>query len=498
MGHNDEFHFLHKPFSPSQLFNAINATHRLDQLGIHQGNQTIQFENQPVLVVEDNAINREVIGEMLKQFNLNPHFAENGQAGVDAVKATSYDLVLMDIQMPVMDGYKATEIIRRFDADLPIIALTAAAMIEDKQRALDAGMNAHLAKPIELKALQNQLMQHLSWHPVTPTTNPHSGDASPAIEVANQSPPPDKTQDVLQQEKPVILIVDDEPANARILANGLKDDYKLLIANSGEKALARAAKHPKPDLILLDIVMPGMDGYDACKALKNDPQTQDIPVIFVSALDQAEDEEKGLDLGAVDFIAKPFHLPIVRSRVRNHISLKLKADLLDHLSHMDGLTHIANRRQFDEQLETESHRLARHRKPLGLIMIDIDFFKAFNDHYGHGQGDVCLQKVAHTLNEHIQRPTDLLARYGGEEFVVMLPETDAAGVESVAQTLRQAIADLEVPHAFSSAADHVTISVGGAAHRIDRPEQAAALLTQADEALYQAKKQGRNRVIIQS
>jgi len=187
-------------------------------------------------------------------------------------------------------------------------------------------------------------------------------------------------------------------------------------------------------------------------------------------------------------------MPIVNSRVRNHIALKLKADLLEEMSHLDALTNVANRRQFDETLEKEAMRLARNGQPLGLIMIDIDFFKAFNDHYGHGKGDLCLQAVASALQSVVKRPGDLLARYGGEEFVVLLPETHQEGTRSIAQAVRQAVENLNFLHEYSKVSQHVTISVGALSGTVTDGQQALALLKKADEALYQAKLNGRNQV----
>lgn len=291
-----------------------------------------------------------------------------------------------------------------------------------------------------------------------------------------------------------VLIVDDQPVNVKALANGLKDDYRVLVASKGEKALEIARGPHPPDLILLDIVMPGMDGYAVCRELRNDPRTSHIPIMFVSALDEVEDEEKGLNLGAVDYVSKPFHLPTVRARVRNHINLKIRTDLLEQMSSRDGLTRVANRRHFDEVLGREVARHARGQRPLGLVMLDIDFFKPYNDHYGHGLGDECLIRVAAALAGSLNRPGDLFARYGGEEFVALLADTDAQGVESIAENMRRAVEALALRHEYSSVAEHVTVSLGGASRVPARSGDGAVLLRQADEALYRAKHAGRNRV----
>ncbi len=297
-------------------------------------------------------------------------------------------------------------------------------------------------------------------------------------------------------EQQTILVVDDEPANIQALGSLLKDEYRIRVANSGEKALTmlQDGAQPHPDLILLDVKMPGIDGYEVCRRIKEDPNSSDIPVIFVTAMNAAGDEEQGLNLGAVDYIAKPFNRAIVRARVHTHMSLKRKTDLLEQIALLDGLTGIPNRRYFDEQLQREANRSLRQEKSLSVLMMDIDHFKDFNDHYGHGAGDQCLQKVAETLKTTLLRPADMIARYGGEEFVALLPGTDASGAREVAEKLRTAIAELAIPHEHSSASSVVTLSIGCATYSPQDPEEVLdGLLKSGDEALYSAKKTGRNR-----
>lgn len=294
-------------------------------------------------------------------------------------------------------------------------------------------------------------------------------------------------------ELPVVLVVDDTPANLSLLSNILKDLYNIKVANNGEKALELAFAAP-PDLILLDVMMPEMDGYTVCRLLKENPATQDVPILFLTAKSQAEDEELGLSLGAMDYIHKPISPPIIRARVQNHLNLKLHTDQLKKLSYLDGLTGVANRRQFDKAVDSESRRASRHRQPLSVVMVDIDYFKQFNDNYGHGQGDECLRQVARAMQAVVNRPMDMLARYGGEEFVALLPETGLEGASKVAEALRSAVADLAFPHAYSPAADHVTISVGIASNEHDNSISVGELIHEADQALYRAKSAGRNRV----
>ena len=302
----------------------------------------------------------------------------------------------------------------------------------------------------------------------------------------------------MREQRATLLIVDDQPANIHALAKLLKADYRILTATSAAKALELARREPAPDLILLDILMPDQDGYTTCRELKADEATHAIPIIFVTALDQAQDEAKGLQLGAADYISKPFNPAIVRARVYNQVSLKLKTDLLEKIALQDGLTEIPNRRYFDRKLAQEWNRQSRHQQPLSLVMIDIDHFKPYNDNYGHGAGDDCLRRVAQALHKVPTRSADLVARYGGEEFVVLLPETDADGARDLAEQMRVAIHALAITHAYSPVADHITISLGGSTHqpRPQRPTTDADVLKQtADQALYQAKEQGRDQVV---
>ena len=292
--------------------------------------------------------------------------------------------------------------------------------------------------------------------------------------------------------KPTILITDDIPMNIKILGDALKSDYTVRFATDGLKAIDIAASFPPPDLILLDIMMPGMDGYDVCRALKADQITRYIPIIFITAMSQEDDEAKGLELGAVDYITKPFSLPIVKARIKTHIELKRHRDMLERLSLLDGLTSIPNRRRFDECFEIEWKRSERSSTFLSVIMIDIDFFKQFNDCYGHPHGDDCLKQVAKTLAGSVKRASDCVARYGGEEFVCILPDTDIQGAIQVGDAMRQNVEALGMAHERSTAANHVTISVGVATTIPTRDQSRFGLLEVADKNLYRAKASGRN------
>jgi diguanylate cyclase (GGDEF)-like protein len=242
-------------------------------------------------------------------------------------------------------------------------------------------------------------------------------------------------------------------------------------------------------------MMPEIDGHEVCRRLKQNPQTIAIPIIFVTTLDSDEDEAFGLNLGAADYISKPFSIPVVKARVRTQLQLKQRTAMLEALALVDGLTGIANRRSFDQTLEQEMRRAQRNASHLGLIMIDIDEFKAYNDNYGHGAGDDCLRQVAGALQSTMNRSGDFVGRYGGEEFIVLLPECDLEGTLKVAEKIRLAVKDLNIPHAFSATTDHVTISLGCESMWCETETSITELLKRADLALYHAKKQGRDRVV---
>ena len=294
-------------------------------------------------------------------------------------------------------------------------------------------------------------------------------------------------------KRQTVLVVDDTTINLQILIELLNDEFEVVFATSGREALA-VASEVLPDLVLLDIQMPEMDGYAVMKAFKADPVLQEIPVIFITAMSQQEDEIYGLELGAVDYISKPFNPTITRLRVRNQMELKRLRDVQTTLALLDGLTGLPNRRAHDQCLNREWHRALRNRTKLSMIMIDIDYFKNYNDKHGHLEGDDCLIKVAATLAASAGRAGDFVARYGGEEFACILPETDDEGVFITAERMRHAIEQLEIRHGASVTAPCVTVSLG-CATIVPIQETGQELLTaMADRMLYKAKHAGRNRV----
>ena len=289
-----------------------------------------------------------------------------------------------------------------------------------------------------------------------------------------------------------VLIVDDESSNIMAITHILSPNYIVYAAKNGQSGIKAAHKY-LPDIILLDVIMPEMDGYSVIAALKDSDATHDIPVIFITGLSGVNDEEKGLALGAADYISKPFSPSIVKLRVNNQIRMIEQIRTIERLSMTDQLTELPNRRSFNLRLEEEWERAVRNQSTVSILLADVDRFKNYNDTYGHQQGDAALQAVAGALMGELQRPGDFAARWGGEEFAVLLTDTDLTGAQSVAEKIRLRIEGMEIPRA-DGRETRVTISIGISTQIPPRNSAYDDFITCADKALYLAKETGRNRV----
>ncbi|NOQ31268.1 MAG: diguanylate cyclase [Helicobacteraceae bacterium] len=289
-------------------------------------------------------------------------------------------------------------------------------------------------------------------------------------------------------KKNVILIVDDIPSNVQILANILKDEYAIKVATDGKRAVELAQQEPQPDLILLDVVMPDMDGYDVCSALNDMGNTKDIPIIFVTANDSVEDEERGLNLCAVDYITKPVNSAIVKARVKTHITIKRQYDELKFMALHDKLTGLYNRHYLMDEADRKISSALRKNEPLTIMMADIDHFKCINDNHGHLVGDKVLIAVAAALDKN-KRAVDFVSRYGGEEFVTIFDNCNIEDAKLKAEKIRVAIESLN-PENLTVTSSFGLVQLNSNHHNFD------SLLKDADEALYEAKNSGRNRVVV--
>ncbi|HEV7843527.1 MAG TPA: diguanylate cyclase [Pyrinomonadaceae bacterium] len=309
--------------------------------------------------------------------------------------------------------------------------------------------------------------------------------------------------EALEDNSSAILVADDEPINRSLIQRRLeRAGYRVLTAQNGREAVEKA-RSERPDLIILDVMMPVMDGLEACQLIKGDEATRDTPVIFLSARDETDIKVSGLSLGANDYISKPFKAEELLARV--YVALRLKrerdqlrkraedavrrADVAQERAMTDALTGLLNRYGLQHILTREMSETRRYNRPLSSLMIDLDYFKAVNDLHGHAAGDTALQQVATVLTEHV-RGSDVVFRYGGEEFLVLLPETDLEGAISLAEKIRHAAESRSFgdgEHVFA-----LTLSAGAAS--LWDNESGNDMIARADMALYQAKEQGRNRV----
>ena len=291
-----------------------------------------------------------------------------------------------------------------------------------------------------------------------------------------------------------ILIVDDETSNLAVLNRILSAEYTIFTAKSGESALKRVLQE-QPDLILLDIVMPDMDGFDVLSRLKSDFTARNIPVIIISGLAGEDDEEKGFRLGAVDYITKPFKNAIVKARIKTHMQIVHQIRMIERLGLIDPLTDMPNRRNFDDHMAMEWRRAFREKKVLSFMMLDVDKFKMYNDAYGHPQGDTLLKTIAKIFMAATKRPADLAARLGGEEFGILLPDTNLEGAMAIAEDIRSTVEAAPIPTIDDSSVTSTTISIGVASWTPSEGGSIQDLIAKADENLYTAKNSGRNKVI---
>ena len=510
-------------------------------------------EAEPLILLVDDAPDQvRVLSEILQGLPCRLLKASSGAQALALALREKPDLILLDILLPDLDGLAVLKELRNNPAagDGPVIFLSAKAGLDDVVAGLEAGAADYLPKPFHgpellarvrthlgfklardrerklLTDLQETASQvkHLSglipicahckkirddrgyWQQVEQYVSQGTAlqfshglcpDCSPIYFPLAQKEArttPGRHPETRKPEMPRILVVDDSPSNLRTLIQFLREDYKILVATSGPVAL-ELARSERPDLIMLDVVMPDMDGYEVCMDLKADPRTRPIPVIFVTGDNEEGGELKGFDLGAVDYITKPFSLSIVRARIKTQLELKQYRDSLERESMTDGLTGIPNRRFIQTFFDLLWGQAQRLQGPISLMLMDVDQFKAYNDHYGRLAGDDCLQAIAKALSRPVQRKGDLLARFGGEEFLCVLPGTGLDGASRMAEQMLASVAELAIPHA-SSSAGRVTISLGLVScvpAADDRPE---TLLERAEQALCTAKARGRNRLIV--
>ncbi len=417
-----------------------------------------------ILVGDDDETCRTGIVRLLTRRGFAVLDAEDGEAVLERAYLEEPDLILLDVSMPKIDGYAVCQQLRenaRTKA-IPVIMLTGAAMsLDGAIQGLRAGADEYLTKPVSTDALFDCIDAFL-----------------PA-------------QSAIRQVR--ILVVDDSKVNLQVMEGYLaQTGYQIETAANGQDALTMAQQNP-PDVVLLDVQMPGMDGYEVCSALKRDSRTADVPVMFVTA-NALDDKEmlKGYELGAVDYMRKPFLRDELLARVQVMVRIKQQQAQLERQAYLDPLTNLPNRRQATDRLGEEFARAGRHGHELTVLLLDLDHFKAVNDTYGHDAGDHVLRELGRLLSRHV-RQEDVVARYGGEEFAFVLPETGLGPALLLAQRIVRSIAGLRITYENRTIA--VTASIGAASFPMLQIQSGRELLRYADEALYRAKDGGRNQVL---
>jgi diguanylate cyclase (GGDEF)-like protein len=472
-------YFLRKPVKESELINVVIQIEKME------------FEKRPekILIVDDSVgVRMTIYRELVGTFS-NLIMAENGAKGFEIAKREIPDLVLMDVEMPVMDGLEACRRIKEdpFTEDIPVVFCSTHNTADFRMKGFEAGGVEYFAKPFKPGVLCSFIKN--------------------LFEASKN----------MKEEK--ILVVDDSSISRHIFKYMLrKNGYMVVTAENGKDAVKKLHSH-HPDLVVTDCVMPEMDGFEFTRYIKTNKDFFRIPVLMVTALASKDDAVRGLAEGANDYIAKPFDEPEVVARINVHLRTrrlikeleKEKKQLalalvdvekargeLEQLATVDALTGLPNRRRL-EQFLVESWSMARReKKPVSVIMMDVDHFKLFNDGYGHAKGDECLKRVGAALMTTVQRDTDLAARFGGEEFCVVLPNTSEDGARKVAEEIRQAVERMEYPHDFSPVCKMVTLSLGLSTMVPTEGSSPAQAVEHADKGLYMAKKTGRNRVGVYS
>ncbi len=299
-----------------------------------------------------------------------------------------------------------------------------------------------------------------------------------------------------------VLIVEDDRAVMMLTSAYIRSfGHEIETAVSGEEALEKFDPN-HIDMVLMDYMLPGINGFETTMRLREIYEDEWFPIIFLTSAHEDEHLSQGLAAGGDDYLYKPVTPVVLEAKLKAMQRIvSMQQELLsvnkqlEQLSVMDGLTQIYNRRGFDRAMESEWKRMQRDKNQLTLLLIDVDYFKKFNDHYGHQAGDDCLIQIAKALDEQLYRPADITARYGGEEFAVLLPGTDTAGAEEVAKRILQVVHAMAIPHEKSDVADHVTISIGVASSDQNLNDSIENLIKSTDKTLYQAKRDGRNRYL---
>ena len=451
-----------------------------------------------ILIVDDDPLNVKLTAAKLPGDSYETLRAYNGQEALEKTDKYSPDIILLDIMMPGLDGYAVTRKLKNNPdtRDIPVILITALDGTDDKVKGLEAGADEFLNKPVntaELTARVRSFLRLKQYQDQLKVRTPSKQLFS--------SPEEEKKYIQSTFDSQSILLVEDNDKDVRLIQGYLNGEgYKLSLARDGEETLSRILGE-KVDLLLLDILLPGIDGFEVCRRLKEMEQTRDIQIVVITCLQDLESKIKGLELGVDDFLVKPINKFELQTRLKALLKKKKYLDRLHvnydtalHYAITDRRTGLYNHGYFVHMLEVEVKRSNRHKHPLALIMIDIDDFKQYNDTLGHLAGDEILGVLGQLIKNNI-REVDLGARYGGEEFAIILPYTDLEGARKSAERIKKIITNHPFDPQISIPSNPLTISMGIAAYPSDAIS-AHELVQRADKALYTAKEKGKNRICL--
>ena len=451
-----------------------------------------------ILIVDDEPLNVKLLEAKLSAENYETSTAYSGEEALEKIADAAPDLILLDIMMPDMNGYEVTQRLKDNpdSRDIPVILVTALDGTDNKIKGLEAGADEFLNKPVstpELLARVKSLLRLKEYQDQlkTPSHSEKIFTAPIGAESATQ-----KSVDL-----PSILLVEDDEKDAKLIQSYLYGEpYQIKLVKDGEETLS-CVEQEKIDLIMLDILLPGINGFEVCRRLKKNDRTRNIQIVAITSLGDLESKIKGLELGADDYLVKPINRHELGVRVKALIKKKAYLDSLHtnyeiavHSAITDKLTGLYNQAYFKHFLDFEVRRSLRQKTPVTLLMIDVDDFKQYNDGLGHLAGDGILMELGELIRTNI-RDIDLAARYGGEEFAVVLPNTAIDEAEMSAERIRQIVHGHTFSHIESSSMKNLSISAGLAIYPYDA-DSVDGLILQADSALYQAKKAGKNRVCL--
>jgi two-component system cell cycle response regulator len=490
--------YITKPIDTKSFLKTINDFFNKESHGKHsQEKKKIKYKPK-ILVVDDVPENVKLLAACLTSEEYEIYKAYNGEEALEQVQATLPDLILLDIMMPGIDGYEVTRRLKNNPETkhIPIILVTALDGSDNKAKGMEAGADEYLTKPVNMTELLARVKSMLRL-----------GQYREQLAIRKVSEQPFGGK--MQLEQPLeevtwsqrVLLVEDDEKDAKLIKDVLETEtYDLIHVSTGEEAISVALSQ-KIDLILLDIFLPGIDGFEVCARIKDIKETNDIQVVIITCMDDLESKIRGVELGADDYLIKPINKREIRARVK---ALLRKKGYIDELhSHYDmamdsaindGLTGLYNHVYFKHFLGMEVKKSLRQGYPVALIMLDIDDFKKYNDKLGHITGDVILRELANVVRENV-REIDLPARYGGEEFALVLPYAGKDGALSGSKRIMKAISSHKFLHETTSSIEKLTVSIGIACCPEDSYTE-EDLIQKADSVLYQAKKEGKNKVCI--